>query len=376
MKRQIKPVNKAQKPYIANWKKLFPIYLALAAFFYATYYFILPKQKSITNPIDKKITKTSPVSSTGWKTYTDQNLNYSVKYPENWNLESGQFKTTNNKPSWYIDIKSPDYTTRVGMGLEDLASGTEIHFSIEKTNEASIDEWFANFKPAGGIHNKSTTSVAGQKAYQYESAYEGPEGRGTVFIKDKTLFLISMPYLDEKTKKEYLPVYDGILSNFTFNESESSAIIPGWETFLDQGYGFTFKYPAGWVWNWINKEQAAHPTPDYKKTIGFKNQLSGTEKNLEDFDFGYIITKQSLNELISDIKKHHPEAEQINIALRSSRAVKLIYGANKKDVAVIIDPVSKRFNPSERLMIAGNDEKQVVTKVVSSFIPLDDRGLN
>ncbi len=166
-------------------------------------------------------------SKEAMKSYTDEELDFSFLYPSTWKLKYEPYELE-DKLNWYVKIQSPDFVAREGMGY--LSSGTEIMVIVSKTQEKSIDEWYAHFNPAGNPYNKSTIIVAGEKAYQADNAYEGPERRATNFIKNGIFFTIVLTNSDDQTKQQNLPIYEGVLSSFNFTEAEPVPT-PGWNVF-------------------------------------------------------------------------------------------------------------------------------------------------
>jgi hypothetical protein len=155
------------------------------------------------------ITQPSPTidETANWKMYTNSS-EFTFKYPSDWSIAS---IPTN---FGYISLRSPDYVLNT-EGIETLETGVELMVFTDTTTETSIDNKFEKDQFAGQIANsKTTTSVDGQRAIQYDYSYENTQATDTIFIKNGLSYLIKLKYPDSNTKNKYLSTYQGILESF------------------------------------------------------------------------------------------------------------------------------------------------------------------
>ncbi len=181
-------------------------------------------QQNITTPTKTPFVAQSPVTpnpTTNNKlnvdfksyTYTDSKINYSFKYPSNWNIEP-QYPIEPPQLQLDLTIKSPDYALTT-EGIEILKKGSVIYIYRSKTNETSIDKKFETDKLAGQIaKNKTSTIIDGQKAIQYDYSYEGTEATDSIFIKNGNYYLIKLQTTEAKKENDDFSIYSELLDSF------------------------------------------------------------------------------------------------------------------------------------------------------------------
>lgn len=203
------------------------VVIAILVVGFGAYYLGTQRNQSITQPqqIISKPTTTpsvaqasptsSPTSDSNLKSYTHPTANYSFSYPSNWKLEFQQpVAGLENDLQLDLTIKSPDYALTT-EGIEYLEKGVEVVIYRSKTNETSIDNKFETDRFAGQIaSSKTSTTVNGQKAIQYDYSYESTQATDIIFIKNGVYYLVKLKYADMQAKNQNSPLYSNLLKSF------------------------------------------------------------------------------------------------------------------------------------------------------------------
>lgn len=145
------------------------------------------------------------VQKKSWTTFTHPTAGYIVQYPSNWigGIVNQDFS-----------VKSPDYQ----MSSEDfpvLEKGAEFLIRVKKTNHSTIDDVFNNDPLASKIaFNKTTMTVDGLPAIQYDFDYEGYRATETILTKNGNYYAVMYRYVDDTSKLHYWNDYIRLLSSF------------------------------------------------------------------------------------------------------------------------------------------------------------------
>lgn len=216
-------------PKSTNWKKVgftLVFIAACASIILGIYWFFVLSKSSdnldLTGPVPKVTTKTSTESvkkatesakkdeTADWKTYENDKLGFSIKYPQNWFVYDNQTPPCDGKISGFLfvnqakisecifaDVAPADLIVRVGE------TPSAPYGPLPKSTEYDT---YTNYDFAG---EKGVLNIRTEKS-------EGPRRKETAIIVNhrNNQYSISYPNLDFKGKHE--PIYDKIISTFTF----------------------------------------------------------------------------------------------------------------------------------------------------------------
>ena len=159
------------------------------------------------------------LDTTDWKTYNNSNFKYSIKYPSNWIVKESD--SLNIGP--YVSVLPPNWeersTLETGPGIminkvAEIPSGD----LVENTQTVSIN----NYHPIRQIENGLKATYVTYFSYNDE--------------------FISVSWDEEFGDQPDYPIYETILSTFTFTVNTSS-----WFEYNNTKYGYSIKIPNDWV---------------------------------------------------------------------------------------------------------------------------------
>ncbi|MEK7502554.1 MAG: PsbP-related protein [Patescibacteria group bacterium] len=154
---------------------------------------------------------TSIDETANWKTYTNTKYDYSIKYPQSWNIQSpggGQFgdecKSADGN-SEIIELASKDHKSCGFLG--DYVPSDHVEIIIR-----------ASSTPYSEIPGLEKITVAGQTAtkYKFTKDSEGPAPTATIISFGRNNTSYSIYIQQPRIGVDYDPFLDQILSTFQF----------------------------------------------------------------------------------------------------------------------------------------------------------------
>ena len=149
----------------------------------------------------------------GWAAFRHPAVGYSMEYPASWS--GGLIETPDAVVQDYQDffIVSPDH--RVSGGYPVLEKGAELFVRVEKTQYSTIDDVFNSDLLAQEIaFARTSTTVDGLEAIQYDYSYEGHRATMTIFTKNGNYYMVKYRYVDNESRQNNWDDYLRLLNSF------------------------------------------------------------------------------------------------------------------------------------------------------------------
>jgi len=197
-----------------------------------------------------------------WKTYTNERYGYSLRYPPDCTF-GPMPKGCKQKPPeerapeclCFLNAEDPDQVrleafTRVKDDIKGASFGVSRSAHDPPPGADLIEYIKEKFSSYGEIPNEPNAKVGGMPAVRL---YVPPSPMAfswevIFFIKDGKLLEIRMHDVDEKANRE---LYDRISSALDIVvealATQPADEYPGWATYANADYGFSFRYPSTWT---------------------------------------------------------------------------------------------------------------------------------
>ncbi len=191
--------------------------IVLAAVGVAIYASSHQKKASPTVAVSTPAPTTSKTSApSNLPTYSYPLGHYSFQYNASWQPDKdyNDLAQKNTKPYADYQISSPGYKLAT-QGVPVLISGASIAVQVGDTAEPSVESQLSKNELLPSISsNKSSTTVAGYHAIQYDYSYEWVNATATEFIGNGRYYMIQLRYPEAKDKMVNWAEYQEVLKSF------------------------------------------------------------------------------------------------------------------------------------------------------------------
>jgi hypothetical protein len=162
---------------------------------------ISPSSALQSSPKDSVPSPTTITEVTGgWANFTHPVVGYSMEYPVNWTGGLNEIPEAIVQDYQDFSIESPDH--QISEGYPVLEKGAEFFVRVEKTQYSTIDDIFNNDPLASEIaFDKTTTTVDGLEAIQYDFSYEGHRATMTIFTKNGNYYTVKYRYANNDSRQ-------------------------------------------------------------------------------------------------------------------------------------------------------------------------------
>lgn len=189
--------------------------------------------------------------SFGLETYTNKKYGYSIKYPGAWGINENP-SVTGEQPESDVTIESVDRQDYIGSESVTLTnvpswmtldrSVTSYVRSVRDVDDADVD----TFKI---LDQRSFTLPSGQSATIIDTTMETPRlgpshGKHCFAIADGTVYHIRVLF-SEKYYKDDKKKATTIVESFTIKSVPGSIDVSQLNTYTNEKYGYSVKYPSG-----------------------------------------------------------------------------------------------------------------------------------
>ena len=198
-----------------NWKNLVIIALSvslLSGLGVGGYWYFNQNQSEDNSNNEESNNNQTDELEEGWKLYTNEEYGFSFQYPEDW---------TDN-------LQSPDSNI-----VDGQPAGGSITFNVTNAKTDSLDNEYettvkdydkdetptGELKPQSTIDQKEYITLDKHKAIKFSGSAYHIWGWGyisTLAINNNKTYLISISYMKEEDREEFLNIYDKVISSFKF----------------------------------------------------------------------------------------------------------------------------------------------------------------
>lgn len=203
-------------------------------------------------PTPAAVVTPTPDATANWKTYTNTEYGYSIKYPTDWVVLEG----TTDGEDYARFFKGP-------YSEGEPTPQTYISILIRKNpRKLSLDEWLEEDKNRPFAEEPTILTIDEVRALKWVNKGEIGKDSTIIFLeKNKVVHQIAS-LLMAGNIEEIKHTFNLILSTFRFLEEEEE-----WETYKDDAFRYSFKYPPGFL------------ITDY--SVADKRQIKFTKENYE-----------------------------------------------------------------------------------------------
>lgn len=166
--------------------------------------------RSLCGPIAPAANTNTSVSTAGWKTYTNVEHSYTLKYPSDWKNDNG----SNGNPAMFYDSVSqqPPVDTH-------LVKGSKIEVYVENTTSTSVKEYIKTVDTDSKISSTQEIFIGGEVAIRQAGTNSiGSPYNIARLIKNNRLYTIVQYIPQANTVEEYSDQFSSLLSTFTFTK--------------------------------------------------------------------------------------------------------------------------------------------------------------
>lgn len=170
-----------------------------------------PCPSATPKPIDVSLAPAGAGETANWKTYTDTENRFTLKYPLEWSVEENT-----NSNSW----KSADYKV---SNTGNIVSGQEIILFVDQNPTGkSIENWWGTDNTDYIVSNKISFKTDGYDSIKYNLSAPGGAVYGVLIDKSGEVFRFEAYATTEKTPS-IIKILNQILSIFKFTDQNTTS---------------------------------------------------------------------------------------------------------------------------------------------------------
>jgi hypothetical protein len=192
------------------------IILVITAVIGGTYLYLqnqLQKSQTEENSITQEQSSPTLDPIADWKTYTDENFNFQIKYPSGWEFSK-------NEDDWeygmqYVWIISPDF---ISKDIENrIVEGVVFSIAIHEDTQVLLQDIINIVNESGGSKSPFTINeINGTLLFEENSPFKNSKRKTFVTQKGGQIYAIELIWSKQIPEAE--KTLDQILSTFQFTE--------------------------------------------------------------------------------------------------------------------------------------------------------------
>lgn len=231
--------------YLLNQKGLAPLILVIIAGVVITGVVVVSKGSFIGK-------KPSPNVQTGqieqkdkqvYRYYSSFDNKISIQIPRDWVLKENPQPGTQATFSSLKEGKDDKFIENIALEVGDLSA--KPNATLDEVVKAWTDDAQSDFPDSFKVLSREKTTLGGIEAikitYQAKDQILRLKGLSVFALKDNKAYLLSYT-AEEKSFDKYLSDVEKLLNSVKFEAQKLE-----WETFESEQYGYSLKYPKGWV---------------------------------------------------------------------------------------------------------------------------------
>lgn len=220
-------VSEPPRKKVSKWLVISSVIILPAAIIFIA--FKLITQKGITTPpepIPTALVEPSTDPTADWKTYTSKDSNFSFKYPDNlfiyqsnpqldsqyWSNKADGGDPLALKPDEIWLIMSSSISDSTTMDFYNKITNLKVNDTIPESAVTKLSELNTGGIKGSTYYQGLVLNSAGEAIYTYEA----------IWVKEDTVYKLSLSAITEENLQKYKGVFDQILLTFSFtNPSET-----------------------------------------------------------------------------------------------------------------------------------------------------------
>ena len=254
---------------------------------------------------------TDSIDTSTWKTYTNTQYGFELKYPSDWRVAG---------PGTFVGFGPVSIPEDTLFGVFNTLKVPSLGIDPANPNHeiTKIEDAYINGLPAKRIYDRNIS------ANQVSTELYITHGNTIIAVGQPTLNNSDYPF-----SHSYNTIINQILSTFKFTDSIDTST---WKTYTNTQYGFEMKYPASWTYQDTGYVEFFPPN----QSIDLKNEYHGditlsVLSNPNHLDFKTYYGKSQGGSIFDQSEK------QTSLTINSYQAEKFIgvYGMVPSDVISI-----------------------------------------
>lgn len=189
--------------------------------------------------------------TSNWKTYFNNKLKFSFKYPGDWILtdipDQQEASLRFESPDYQLDLKfKPTKDAHVGP----LLFGAKLDMytdqvTLSNKNYNVLEDYYPKEGATGSpikVLDRKEVIIDGQKGIRVETQWGPVKGFASSAVTSLgRTYYFNIQYAPEK-RDYFLKIFDQMLSTFKFTDQSSQTT--NWKTYVNNDFGISFSYPS------------------------------------------------------------------------------------------------------------------------------------